>query len=168
METVGILLKKEVIKRINKDSIPKILQCVQTLNEEDLYYRMNINCNSINNLILHLNGNVRQWILAGACGMEDKRNRQSEFDFDRQYSKKELVNILMSLEKDLEEYVPQINEEKLIEERAVQCYTETVLSMLIHATEHFSYHTGQIVYITKAIKNIDTAFYSGDKLDQIN
>lgn len=168
MKTIEEEIKKEVLRRINGESIPKILDCLLSLTEDELYFRYNENCNSINNLIQHLDGNVRQWILAGACGSRDFRNRPSEFNADNKLSKEELVRLLNKLKYDLEEHIPKIDEEVFLEKRKVQCYSESVLSMLFHATEHFSYHTGQIVYITKSIKNIDTAFYGNDQLEETN
>jgi uncharacterized damage-inducible protein DinB len=168
MESITESLKIEVLRRINEESIPKILDCLLVLQEDELYFRPNENCNSINNLIIHLNGNVRQWILSGACGLKDNRIRSKEFDSENNLSKEELVNLLKRLSQDLAEYVPQLAQKSFTEIRKVQCYEESVLSILIHAIEHFSYHTGQIVCITKSIKNIDCAFYGKDLLDETN
>lgn len=168
MNTIGALLKQEVLRRINDEFIPKILDCLNSIEEKDIYFRYNENCNSINNLIQHLNGNVRQWILSAACGLPDHRTRSKEFEAENHLPKDDLIQLLRSLKIDLEEHLPNLDENLLMKKRKVQCYNETILSMLIHSTEHFSYHTGQIVYITKSLKNRDMAFYAEDRLEETN
>ncbi len=155
------ILVLEVIRRIVEESIPRIKQCLELLDENEIWYKHNPNLNSPGVLILHLCGNVRQWILSGVCGLTDNRRREAEFQPEFQPTKIELIAILDSLSDDLILYLPRIREEELTEIREVQCFEESVMSMLIHAVEHFSYHTGQIVYYTKWIKNVDTGFYAG-------
>ena len=155
------ILVLEVIRRIVEESIPRIKQCLGLLDENEVWYKHNPNLNSPGVLILHLCGNVRQWILSGVCGLADNRQREAEFHPEIQPTKVELTAILDSLSDDLILHLPRISEEVLTEIRQVQCFEEPVLSMLIHAVEHFSYHTGQIVYYTKWIKNVDTGFYTG-------
>jgi uncharacterized damage-inducible protein DinB len=130
--------------------------------------RTNENSNSIGNLIHHLNGNVRQWILAGACGKADNRDRNFEFDNRRVFRKIELVDLLENLSSELEEMLPSLLHKNFLSIKKVQCYEENTIGILIHAIEHFSYHTGQIVYITKTLKNKDLAFYADDSLNSTN
>jgi uncharacterized damage-inducible protein DinB len=159
---------EEVKRRIIEESISKILKCVDLLTEEELNYRPNENCNSIGNLIVHLNGNVRQWILSAAGGKQDIRNRNSEFDQSRRYNKPVLKDILKKLADDLEETLPYLIQKNYLKIKKVQCYEENTISILIHAIEHFSYHTGQIAYITKFLKNSDLEFYADDSLNSNN
>src|SRR5688572_33501710 len=57
--------------------------------------------------------------------------------------------------------ITNIPVEELLNIRAVQTFEETGLTILIHVTEHFSYHTGQIAYITKMILDKPLGFYDG-------
>ena len=134
------------------------------LNEEELWQKHHDNNNSAGVLILHLCGNVRQWILSGACGLQDTRERNKEFSPDYQLSKIELEEELHKLVEDLEDNLDKIPADQLLTVKPIQCYEETIFTMIIHAIEHFSYHTGQIVYYVKYLKNVDTAFYAGQDL----
>ena len=160
MEAIKEILIAETKRRIINESIPRIIQCLDCLSEQEVWHKSNDNSNSVGILILHLCGNVRQWILAGACGNKDQRNRDSEFDPKNQITKDELKNQLQILCIDLESYLPRLDAKQLLIVKSVQCYEETIFSMIIHAIEHFSYHTGQIVFYTKFLKDIDTAFYA--------
>ena len=66
-------------RRLAKEYLPKIQRCVQELSEEDIWWRAHETDNSIGNLLLHLSGNIRQWIISGVGGMPDTRNRAGEF-----------------------------------------------------------------------------------------
>ncbi|HEY1253333.1 MAG TPA: DUF1572 family protein, partial [Terracidiphilus sp.] len=58
---------------------PRMKTCVESLTTEQIWWRPNEASNSIGNLLLHLSGNVRQWIVATFNKDEDKRNRPAEF-----------------------------------------------------------------------------------------
>ena len=168
MNAVQKALIDETLRRIIDISIPMIKQCLESLSEEEVWYNHNSNSNCVGVLVLHLCGNVRQWILSGVCGLPDQRERDLEFNPQSQPSINTLIHQLDLLAADLNQHLPGIKEGSLLEIRRVQCYDESVLSMLVHATEHFSYHTGQIVYFTKYMKDIDTAFYAGQDLTANN
>lgn len=59
--------------------LPKIRVCCAKLSREQLWWRPDEASNSIANLVLHLAGNVRQWIVAGVGGAADERQRAEEF-----------------------------------------------------------------------------------------
>jgi len=158
----------ETLRRIVGESIPRIQQCLDSLSEDETWYQNNDNSNSVGILVLHLCGNVRQWVLSGVCGLPDVRQRDMEFKPDSYPERSELKAMLDILASDLKKHLPKIKEGILLEERKVQCYEETVLSMLVHAVEHFSYHAGQIVYFTKYLKDVDTAFYADQDLTANN
>ena len=78
-EEITRALKKEVRRRLFEECLPRIEICLNKLSEEQVWWRPNKESNSIGNLILHLEGNVRQWILTGIGGEADNRKRDSEF-----------------------------------------------------------------------------------------
>jgi len=123
------------------------------------------NTNSIGNLILHLEGNIRQYIISGLGGYPDARNRSQEFDSREQLSATELSSQLSYTLKKADMVVRQINQDRLTTEYIIQGFPHTCLSAIIHVIEHLSYHVGQITYYTKYIKDIDTAYYGGLDLD---
>lgn len=153
-------LGEEIRLRIITESIPRIRKCLDQLNEEQIWYRPNANSNAVGNLVLHLCGNARQWLIHGLAEVEDIRNRDYEFAASGQEGKVQLLDHLERLEKDLTAAIPKIVAQDLLVERTVQQhFSQLGVSMIVHAIEHFSYHTGQITYITKMIKDIDTAYY---------
>ncbi len=135
------------------------------LTNEEVWLRPNESSNSIGNLILHLCGNVRQWILSGLGKLPDRRIRQSEFDERGPIPHVELMNQLKVLKEEVEVVLGNLKPEDLIAQHSVQGFEENGVSIVVHVIEHFSYHTGQITYQVKAIKNVDTGYYSGLNLD---
>lgn len=158
-------IKKETKRRILEESIPRCIQSIEKLSDVEIWYRPNSNVVSVGNLILHLCGNARQWILAGIFEQADHRQRQQEFDTQGPLDRTYLLNKLKELSKDLDGAIDKLTMDQLIEMKDVQGFKESVIGILIHVTEHFSYHTGQIVYYTKSTKDVDMKFYDGLDLD---
>ena len=158
-------LIKEVDHRLFEESLPRILECLDKLTNAQVWWRPNESSNSIGNLVLHLCGNVGQWIGAGLGDLPDHRKRQSEFDERRVIPKENLVSELLTTMMMAREIIAKVPEMELLQKRAVQTFEETGLSILIHVTEHFSYHTGQIAYITKMLTDKALGFYEGIPLE---
>ena len=154
-------LKKESKRRILEESIPRCIQCIGELTDVEIWYRPNGNVVSVGNLILHLCGNARQWIFSGIFDQPDVRQRQQEFDTQGPLDRSFLLDKLTVLSRDLEHAIDTLTVDQLTKVKDVQGFEESVIGILIHVVEHFSYHTGQIVYYTKATKDIDTGFYAG-------
>ena len=110
---------------------------------------------------MHLCGNVRQWIVSGVGEEQDVRTRSEEFDEEGPVDRQTLIDLMDQLELDVRRILSQVRPEELLQVKPVQVYQHTVLSMLIHVTEHFSYHTGQIAWITKMVTDEDLGFYAG-------
>ncbi|WNJ16681.1 DinB family protein [Pontibacter sp. G13] len=161
---IAILLVEETRRRLFDESFPRAKQCLETLSESEIWASPNANTNSVGNLILHLCGNARQWIISGLGGVLDTRTRQVEFDSKGTHSRAELIQMVEDLERDLGPVLAQITPEKLIARHPVQGYEESGVSILVHVVEHFSYHVGQITHIVKALKNVDTGYYAGEDL----
>jgi len=168
MENLHTILIKQIDERLIQGGIHRILSCLERLSQDQLYWRPNENSNSINNLILHLDGNVRQWLIASLSHTKDLRVRDAEFDTTNQKTKIILIEILNQLEKDVRAVFPDLQQCDLLEMKSVQCYEESVLSIIIHVIEHFSYHVGQITYVTKLLLDVDTGYYSGMDLNNTN
>lgn len=161
-------IKQELIRRICEESIPRILKCITHLSEGQLTWRPNNHTNSVANLILHLNGNVRQWLLASLLNIPHKRHRDQEFLPKTTTTQKELQGLLKELNQDIRKASLQLNQNYLESTFSIQGFQENGISIVIHVIEHFSYHTGQITYITKQLQDMDTAYYSGFDLNQQN
>lgn len=154
------LVIQELKRRLLKESIPRISKCLSYLNDKEIWHSPNSNSNSIGNLILHLDGNVTQWFIAPFMDIPDIRNRNLEFIPQQNISKAILLEKLNQLSEKIIDTLPYLNKEKLVRKYRVQGFEEYGLSMIVHVIEHFSYHVGQITFQTKALKNVDTGYYS--------
>lgn len=159
-------LLAEVRRRIIEESVPRIKKCLHLLNEDQIWHRPNEQTTRVGNLVLHLMGNLRQWLLSGIDGQPDYRQREQEFAETGPVPTKKLIRDLDSLAAEVDQALTRITPEMLTEKRDVQGFEESVLAILVHVTEHFSYHTGQITYYTKSTLNVDTQYYAGMDLDQ--
>lgn len=158
-------IKKELLLRICEEGIPRIVKCLDHLDEEELWLMQNSNVPSIANLILHLNGNVRQWFLDGFCGIDYTRIREKEFSARKSHSKIELLSILVKLKSDIQDNIYKINFNNLLSIKTIQNHFEVSgFSAISHVIEHFSYHVGQITTLTKFLINKDLAYYGHLKL----
>lgn len=153
------LFIEDVKVRFFDESFPRIRQCLSLLNEEQIWHRPNGNSNSIGNLVLHLEGNIRQWLISGIGSAKDERERDLEFSEKGPLATDHLINRLDELEKDALPILEKINKEDLILNKTIQGFETNVTSVLIHITEHLSYHTGQIAFYTKLLKDVDLKFY---------
>ena len=168
-KTVGLFAKllAESRRRLLGESIPRLRKCMDQLTVEELWYRPNENSNSVGNLVLHLCGNVRQWLIAALGRQPDVRQRQQEFDERGPLPHAHLHELLDQLEKDIEKTLNQLTPSDLEQSYSVQGFAENGVSILVHVVEHFSYHVGQCTYFVKAHKDMDMAYY-GENLDITN
>lgn len=141
------------------DYLPKLLVCLETLTDEDVWWRMNEASNSIGNLVLHLCGNARQWIVAGVGGARDLRTRQQEFDQRAVIPRTELMARLRTTIEDVDAVLATVDPATLLDSRTIQGLDTTVMGAIYHVVEHFSTHTGQIVMLTKQRTGHDLGFW---------
>jgi uncharacterized damage-inducible protein DinB len=140
--------------------MPKIKQCLDSLSDEEIWWRPNDSSNSVGNMILHLSGNVRQWIISGVGQAPDLRKRDEEFAERGPMPKTELLNRLDSTVEEAVMILRSLDSDRLLETRHIQVYDTSVLNAIFHVVEHFSGHTGQIIYVTKMLKDKDCKFYN--------
>ena len=144
---------------LQQEYLPKIERCVEKLSDEDLWWRPNEPSNSVGNLLLHLAGNVRQWIVSGVGGADDVRQRQQEFDEREQLPREVLIAQLRHALDEVDRVLASLDAGVLLEPRQIQGMAVSVLDAIYHVVEHFSTHVGQIVYITKMRTGDDLGFY---------
>ncbi|MEM7558191.1 MAG: DinB family protein [Planctomycetota bacterium] len=135
-----------------RDGVVKIEHCLQQLSPEDIWTRPNDHMNSIANLLLHLAGNVRQWLICGLSDQPDLRKRQQEFD-DR--SEREPHELLEVLRRTIEEACSEINrqsEESLLAVRRVQQFDCDGLQTIADSVCHFRGHVQEIIHMTRVLK----------------
>lgn len=158
----------EVRRRLFEESFPRIKQCLERLPEEEIWYRPNAVSNSVGNLVLHISGNLRQWILAGLGRREDVRKRTQEFAEAGPLPTTQLLALLDRLEEEIDALLDELSTEHLVATYHIQAFRETGISVLFHAVEHTAYHVGQITYITKWRTNAQTNYYGGIDLEDKN
>ncbi len=149
-------------------NLERITTCLSELSEAEIWQRPNANSNSIGNQLLHLNGNIRQWILNGLGGQADDRQRDAEFAATSGYSGEELLEVLTGTVQESVNLIGSLSEEDLLPERPVQAYVHDGTFILLHVVEHFSYHTGQIIFWTKELRDKDLYLYGSEDLNQTN
>lgn len=142
-----------------KEYLPKIRRSLEGLAPEDVWWRPNPASNSIGNLLLHLAGNARQWVVAGIGRHPDVRRRQEEFDRDAGQTGPELLGHLQETLEEVDGVLAGLSERMLQEDRVIQGFPVTVLQAIYHVVEHFSMHTGQIIYLSKLRSGRDLGFY---------
>jgi uncharacterized damage-inducible protein DinB len=133
--------------------------CVESLTDEQVWWRPNEASNSIGNLLLHLNGNVRQWLVASFNRQPDARNRPAEFDERKHVPAATLVQQLDATLQEASAVLLRLTEADLLATYEIQGYTTTGLAAVYQVVEHFGLHHGQIVYITKMLRGQDLGFY---------
>ncbi len=147
-------------EKLSDEYWPRICHCLDSLTEQQIWWRPNETSNSIGNLLLHLNGNVRQWILGPLGGIENTRNRDAEFAERRQLSTAALRSALDQTLKDVDRILSGLTPSDLLKTYTIQRYRDiTALAAIYHVVEHFGMHCGQILYITKLLSGIDLGFY---------
>ena len=137
----------------------RIEDCLGRLSAEQVWARGSDNENAVGNLVLHLCGNVRQWITSGVGGKPDIRVRDREFSARGDVEPAELVERLKGTVEEAVGVIDGVTAERLAEHVTVQKYDVTVLEAVAHVVEHFSEHTGQIIFATKLLTGQSLDFY---------
>jgi uncharacterized damage-inducible protein DinB len=158
------LLTAEAVRRL-REGQERIHQCVGLLDEDQLWHRPNGNLVSVGNLVMHLSGNVGQWINATLGGDADKRQRPREFDTLTMERRALLDRLDSTLVRALD-VIAGLTQADLERTWNVQVYQESGLSIVVHVVEHFSYHVGQITLHTKLLRDVDTGYYAGLDLER--
>jgi uncharacterized damage-inducible protein DinB len=139
--------------------LSRIRDCLRKLSPDEIWARGHENENAIGNLVLHLNGNVRQWILSGVGGAPDTRVRDAEFAARGGMPTEELLGRLEATVREAVVVIGNVTPERLTERVTIQKYDVTVLEAIFHVVEHFAQHTGQIIFATKMLTGEDLGFY---------
>lgn len=159
--------------RLREDYPVKINSALAELTDEQIWWRPNEASNSAGNLILHLCGNVGQWMIAGVGGVTDTRDREREFAERSPICREDLLTLLAATLNEADAVLTRLGDEieasqsdaPLQRVCVPQGFAQTVLDSVFHVVEHFSYHTGQIVFIAKLLAAERIRFYDDKQLD---
>ena len=137
----------------------RIQDCLGKLTPEQIWTRNSDNENAVGNLVLHLCGNLRQWIGSGVAGKPDIRDRDSEFAARGGLAAADLATRLNAVVGETAAIIRGVTAARLAERTVPQGYNVTVLEAIVHVMEHFAYHTGQVVFATKLLTGEDLGYF---------
>lgn len=157
----------ESLRRIDENT-QKLSACLNELEEPDIWKRPNQHSNSVGNIILHLCGNIRQYAISSLGNTGDERERDKEFSTEGGYTKAELLKKLIETIEEARNIIQNTGDKELLRKRKVQGYLHSGIGIIVHITEHYSYHTGQIIFWTKLLKDKDLGFYASVNLNERN
>jgi uncharacterized damage-inducible protein DinB len=138
--------------------LPRIEACVRGLSAEQVWWRANPASNSVGNLALHLEGNVRQWIVSGLGGAQDRRERDKEFSERGPISRRKLLARLRKTVAEACLVMRKLDGEALARTYSIQGFRVTGVHAVFHVAEHFSHHTGQVILLAKLLGGKDLRF----------
>ena len=137
----------------------KIRLAVTALTDDLVWKRENEESNSIGNLLLHLAGNIRQWIVSGVGGVPGDRDRATEFNARTGPGATELLRSLEASIRDADNVLSRLSEDDLTRMLTIQGRETTAIAAIYHVVEHFAMHTGQILMLAKMYKPGSVRFY---------
>jgi hypothetical protein len=158
-ETAGIAFLEFSRHKLLEQYWPRMRACVESLTDEQVWWRPNKASNSVGNLLLHLNGNVRQWLVVSFNRRQDNRNRPEEFHAPEQIPEAALIQRLDQTLQEAAEVLLRLTEAELLNRYEIQGYNVSGLAAVYQVVEHFGLHYGQIIYITKMLQGEDLEFY---------
>ena len=138
---------------------PRLRACVELLRDVEVWWRPNEQSNSVGNPVLHLNGNVYQWLVASFGRLDDARNRPAEFAERETIPSSVLLARLEGTMHAASVTLKGLTEADLTRTMQIQGYTVSGLYAVYHVVEHFGMHQGQIAYITKLLRREGLGFY---------
>jgi len=157
-------LVKNTLYRMDENT-RMIKKSLAEISEEEVWQKPNPSLNSIGNLILHLGGNISQYIISSLGETEDIRKRDVEFATVDGLNKAELLEKLEDVVDTAKRVIFDATLNQLVKMRSVQGFSLSGVGIILHAVEHYSYHTGQIAFWVKQLKNEDLGFYDGMDLN---
>jgi hypothetical protein len=151
-ENFDDLVMESLKSRITKILPTQIRACLDELNEEQIWWRPNETSNSIGNLVIHLSGSLSHYIVRGIGGIEYQRNRLAEFSERRQLPKEELLALFNGMMSQVTQALDAFDTSRFFEPTDEPNYNATKFNTIFNVAIHLATHTGQIVFITKMLK----------------
>jgi len=136
---------------LTKEYPIKLRHCVDALPPATVWARPNASSNSVGNLLVHLTGNVTEWILGGVGGQSIKRNRASEFAQREGADANTLLDNLEAVLREADSALAGLTADDLERSITIQGRDTTILGAIYHVVEHFAMHTGQIILLAKML-----------------
>lgn len=141
--------------------------CLAKLSDEQIWERNGDHENAVGNLVLHLCGNVRQWITSSIGGAPDTRRRDDEFSARGNESREDLRERLQATVSQATTVIAALTTQRLADRLVIQGMDVSVLAAIYHVIEHFAMHAGQIIFITKMRTALPLSFSQDPRLEQL-
>jgi uncharacterized damage-inducible protein DinB len=143
---------------LKQDYLPKLVYCLEQMSDADIWWRPNEKSNSVGNLVLHLRGNLKEWIVVSLGGGSFDRDRDAEFAARGPVPRAELIANIRATVDEVDEVLKRLPPDMLLGHHMIQNYKTSAMQAVYHVVEHFSYHLGQILYVYKLRTGVDPGF----------
>ena len=130
MNTIAQEFIDQSISIVEKKNTPKIIKCLDQLTEEQIWLRPNKASNSIGNILLHLCGNITQYVISALGDQPDIRERDKEFSAQGGYTKEELLAKLTATLTQAINVIRNIDEARLMKIHSVQGFNYSGIGSL--------------------------------------
>ena len=169
MSELSSTFLRECVGYLRDTYLPRLERALEALPGGDLWWRPHAGAITFGTVLLHLEGNVRQWIVSGLGGARDERDRASEFSASDGPDGAILLGRLAQTVQEACRVIEGLDEAALLAEHPIQGERVTGLHAVQHVVEHFAWHTGQALWIAKARAGADhgVAFFDDAKIDRL-
>jgi len=155
----GTLFLAASASKLRDDFLPRLERALQEIPDDRFWQAGGEHLNSVGNLLLHLSGNLRQWVISGIGGEPDVRVRDEEFSRHDNPSRQAAVDQLRTTVEEACDILEGARPAVLTGRYTIQGYDVSGLEVIYHTVEHFSYHLGQIIQTAKQIADTDLKLY---------
>ena len=138
--------------RITRVLPQQIRTCVEELSDEQLWWRPNEQSNSVGNLVLHVSGSMRHYLSRGVGGLQYNRDRPAEFAERGPIPRAQLLAVFDETIDQAAQVFGALDGARLLDPTDEPDYVPTIFDTIINIAIHLATHTGQIVFITKMLK----------------
>ncbi len=129
----------------------KIRHCLDQLSDAQVWQRPSPEMNSIANLLLHLGGNLKQWIVSSTTGAPDLRYRPAEFSDRSMKPKNELISDFEKCITECHEALNRVDPKSLLKVRRVQGSDLQLLPAIFDSLAHLQGHVQEIIHMTRSM-----------------
>lgn len=136
-------------RRELEEALGRIRHCLDQLTDAQVWWRPHESMNSIGNLVLHLAGNLRQWIISGIGGAPDIRERPKEFAERGPIARQELLARLEEVVREAQAALASTSAADLLRPRRIQAFDVNGVGAIFHSVPHFRGHTQEIIHLTR-------------------
>ena len=141
-----------VHNRMVKELPPQIRECLGILDDAQIWWRANGTSNSVGNLVIHLCGSTHHFLGRGVGGTDYVRDRDKEFAEQGPIPKPALSVLLDGTGGESDRILSGLAPERLLEPCRNIETDMPVMTCLLRMSHHWAYHTGQIVFTTKMLR----------------